>query len=261
MEKYIEENPLNKDSEDNARINKNDISKKVRTGRGFISIEEIPEKELSEVEAKDIEEGKGVEDYYDKHEREETEDYLTEKESEEKRIEQLNKELKYHEGAGVASVYTEEAEEGGLKHNPTDWGQFEKPKKEDEFKGIEREVTPRMSRRKTNDPITSMSPEQIFRESKEHPKRKIRKEQRIYSDTGNTGTEHDNLKTLSGWKKAKSFRQKIMDFFMKQNNEETQQGKLEQMYQDHPLDQEYKEPTLNGKPMDKRFLDEEDRAA
>lgn len=252
----MEENINNPDREEEIRLNKNDINKKKRTGRGFVSIEEIPEKEISEVEAEEIEEGKEVEDYYDKQEREDTEDYFTEKKSEEKRIEQLNKELKYHEGAGVASVYTEEAEEGGPKHNPIDWGFDEKPKKEDEFLTLEKDNIPRISRRKTDKQITSMSSSQVNRESRGSLSG-IEKFNKMRASVH----ARDNLKTMSGWKKAKSFRQKIMDFFMKQNNQETEQGKLEQMYQDHPLDQEYEEPTLNGKPMDKRFLDEEDRAA
>lgn len=47
------------------------------------------------------------------------------------------------------------------------------------------------------------------------------------SRDGNTGTEHDNLKTMTAGKKERGLRSMIRNWFGMQNNEETQQHKRE----------------------------------
>ena len=265
MEKYIEENDHNPHREEDIRVNKNDIKKKKWSKSGFVTIEEIPEPATTEEDiAQQQQEGETVEDYYERAAQQESYDDTRAYESDKKKIEQLSKELKYREGDGAASVYTEEEDTGDKPaHNPIDWGGEFAAKKEkeksDEFANIEKDITPRISRRKSKEPITSMSAEQVSRESRDYDK--TRKGIRSQSGKGNTGIERDNLKTMPDHKKIKGWRQKIKDFFTKQNNKEAHKGRLEQMYEDYPLDREYQDPTLNGRPMDKTFLEEEDRAA
>gem|GEM_PF-5639529 len=237
MEKYIEENPLDIDREDDTQINKNDISKKKKSIKGFVVVEQIPEIELTTDEPREFIEVQNADHYYDRLVKKEANDDIRAEESDKRKIEQLSKELRYHESPGMASVYTEE-----------------------EFSDIEKELTPRVSRCKTDKQITSMSPEQISRESTSEIKNKrvIRSHSMNH---GNTGIEKDNLKTIPEFKKHKKWRQKIKDFFTKQNNQETAEGKLEQTYDSYPLDREEQVPTLNDRPMDKRFLENDDNRA
>lgn len=242
MEKHIEENPNDIDREDEIRINKNDISKKKKSLTGFAAMEQIPTNDSQDVFAQDIEEvfqeGENEEFGFDEK--------IAKKEKEEK----LRKEiLTFHQHDGVASISSEEPEEhDGLKHAPFIWSD-EKPKKEEEFADSEKEITPRVSRRKNNDPITSMSSSQVNRKTRSHLVG-VEKENK-YKASMNS---HDTPKERS-WGK------RIKDFLFKQNNQQTSEGKLEQMYASHPLDKEYEEPTLNGNPIDKRFIEDEDVAA
>ncbi len=258
MEKYMEENVNNPDREEDIRVNKNDINKKKKTGKGFIAIEEIPQKELTEDETSEQEEGADVEDFYDRSIKEEYKDDTDAEESDKRKIEQLNKELKYHEGGGVASVYTEDLEDGELKHNPIDWGKYEKPKKEEEFPDIEKEITPRIGRRKTNEPITSMSHDKVI----QNKRYSSRKDERYFGGQPNTGAEHDNMKTLKTTlgkndrpKLERSWGKRIKDFLFKQNNEETPEHTLEQKFEEHSFVEDPETVTHDEFSLEKNIVD------
>ncbi len=79
----------------------------------------------------------------------------------------------------------------------------------------------RISRRKTDEPISSMSPEKSTARNKSHSIVK-----KGFRD-GNTGEDHDNLKTMSDSKKERGLRGIIRNWLGMQNNEETSQHKRE----------------------------------
>ncbi|MCC6199082.1 hypothetical protein IT401_02635 [Candidatus Nomurabacteria bacterium] len=215
MEKFIQENSFDKDREDDIRINKNDVNKRKRTGRGFVPLEEIPETDLAEEAIESVEES-DIKDYYTREDKMEIEDSTRAYEHDKKRVEQLTHELKYREGDGTASIYTnDEVTDNRPARKPTMWRVGKKSKKEEEFSNVIKEIIPRVSRRKIDDPIKSMSPQQVNRKT-----RSLLLEIEKWNRKRTSLNGKDNLKTIPEFKKHKNWRQKIKDFFMKQNDED-----------------------------------------
>jgi hypothetical protein len=232
MEKHLEENPFNPQREEDIFVTKNDISKKKKSVQGFKTLEEIPDTDpFNKYPEEELEEEKTTD--------EEFADYVDEinyeKKSDEEKIRQLAQEIKFSQGEGVASVGPDV--EGNLV------GEGDK---EEEFKSIE------------IDPASSSSTIEPMNPLRSHT---IKSDYELRSYKREKATGKDNLKTIPESKKERSFRQKIKDFFTTQVHEETPQHKREEQFDDRFFAESLDEATLNGKRMDKRFLDDENKAA
>lgn len=170
-----------------------------------------------------------------------------------KNIELLKQEIHIQQSEGVTSVYTKKPEEE-KGHVGFRFSSDEPQKKEDEFESIEREVIPRISKRKNNDPITSMSAQQITRKSRDFDKVKIRSGH--IDQFGNYDVVRENLKTMSDSKKQRSFRGFFRNLFKIKTSEG---GGISNDYDPNETPEEV---ILNGKPMSqKMYKEEKDKAA
>lgn len=239
MEKHIEENPLNIDREDDIQINKNDISKKKKNFNAYSTVEQIPTVESQDPFSKDIEEED--EEVGEGDASKEFQDSLTYDTQGEKRAEELRNEIiNFHETDGVTSVGPD------VEGNPVG-------ESEEQFNYID--TDPAVTTRN----IESMGANKTV---------EYTQARRFHKTNKQKAEDHDNLKTLKNMmgkdnrpRLERSLGKKVKDFIFGQQSEDTSEGKLEQMYASHPLDKEYEEPTLNGKPLDKRFIENEDVAA
>lgn len=196
--------------------------------RNYIPVEHLASEAkeiLEQVQDQDLEQDEDETDWLN----EAIDDEIRNDESE-KRIKELKKQIfEYHESNGAASIHTVSPEEKRISFE-----ELQKPKKtEDEFAEIEKEILPRISRKKTGHPVSSMSSQKV--EPIYHEERKYER---------STGEEHDNLKTFKKAmgkdgrpKMERSFRQKIKDFFTKQMYGETPLQKFEESFDEHPVEE------------------------
>lgn len=248
MPKNVENiNPLHEEvHEEEARIFKNDKS------HNFVLIEQVLDKESFDPFDKDNENNSGN---VDEESEVDPEDGWRDMEWEEKRRKQLSTEIKLHQREGVASLYTEK--EGEYEdHNSS----FDETEKEEAEFDIITEDAPIISKRKSNMPITSMSHQKSAGDYESRRSLKRDKDK-------NAG--HDNLKTLvkkqpeskNRFPRIKKIRNAIRNFLTKQNYEETHKQEVEKQFENNFFAEDIAEPKLNGRPLDKRFYEDEDDMA
>lgn len=194
MEKYIEENPTNRENEEYIRINKNDISKNKKNLNGFVTMEEMTDKDtilpFSE-DVSELEEDQDIENAYNNFnkeiEREKIKE-LNEKEIDQIKIDQLTKDIHFHQGEGVASI--------GPDVEGQDISEIE-----EEFESI------KIDPADISIGLDSINPDK--RISSDHEIRKNRKSNK------DKASGHDNLKTITPNKKERSIRGFLRKFLKK----------------------------------------------
>lgn len=180
----MEENPNNPERENDIFVEKNDISKKKKSIKGFDTLEQIASPENPDPFSRNIEEDEvednEVEKTQDESYAEFLEDVSYEKKAEEMKIEQLTTDIKMYEGKGATSV------------GPDIEGRIISGEAEEEFKHIEVDpvsVNPGMD---SMNPYKNMSSMGDVKKFEKNDKQKA--------------SGKDNLKTIPKNKKERGLR-------------------------------------------------------
>lgn len=197
----MEENLSNPDREEDIRINKNDISPNKKSTSGFKPLEQIADKDINESFDKED----SIEDEIEKTEEEIFKDFIDEinydKNSEARKIEQINTDIRISQSEGVVSV------------GPDVEGENIENEVNKDIKNID------LGPLSVNIGLETMNPEKRMDNFKEIKK---------YNKTNKSvGKSKENLKTIPPSKKERSLRGMIRNILGMQNNEMTEKQRRE----------------------------------